>query len=51
LPGVSGVGVEKEGKWFTVVVYLEDAGARQRLPVDLEGHPYKTVVTGAIRKQ
>ena len=52
LPGVAGVGVERSGgAGFAVTVYLADAGAAQRLPPDLEGHPIRTVVSGPFGKQ
>jgi hypothetical protein len=53
LPGVSGVGVERADGGYTVTVYLSaaDDATLRRLPADLEGHPYRRVVTGPFSKQ
>ena len=51
LPGVSGLGVEKDPDGFNIVVYLADEHARRRLPADLDGHTHKVVVTGPVNKQ
>jgi hypothetical protein len=52
LPGVCGVGVEKDAGGFTVVVHLsaDDPGIRKQLPGDLEGKQYKVSVSGPFMK-
>ncbi len=53
LPGVTGVGVERARDGYTVTVYLaaDDDVVRGQLPADLDGHPYRRVVTGRLSKQ
>ena len=51
--GVSGVGIEQDGKDFVLSVLLDrdDPDLRGRLPDEIEGHRVKYVVTGPFRKQ
>ena len=53
LAGVSGVGVERADGGYIVTVYLtgDDETTRGQLPADLDGHPYRQVVTGPFSKQ
>jgi hypothetical protein len=53
LPGVCGVGVEKDNGGFTVVVHLQadDATIRTQLPADLDGERYKVIVSGPFVKR
>jgi hypothetical protein len=52
MPGVSGVGVEKDqdGQFF-IALYLDsdDPGIQQQLPKDLEGFPVKLIRSGPFR--
>ena len=47
-PGVAGVGVEKADGGYTVAVYVatDDDHTRARLPIDLDGHPYRLIKSG-----
>jgi len=53
LPGVSGVGIEKDDAGeYVLAIHLnaDEAGARQRLPDEIEGHRIKYVQSGPFRK-
>jgi hypothetical protein len=52
VPGVCGVGVEKDQGGYTVVVHVAaaDDATRQQLPSDLDGKSYKVVVSGPFTK-
>jgi hypothetical protein len=52
LPGVCGVGVEKDNGGFAIVVHLsaDDSTVRSQLPASLDGKPYKVSVSGPFRK-
>ena len=51
LAGVSGLGVEKDDGGYVVAVYLASDEARKLLPKDLDGHAYRTVVSGSFQKR
>jgi hypothetical protein len=52
LPGVCGVGVEKAGAGFSVVVHLcaDDEAIRKQLPADLDGKQYQVIASGPFTK-
>jgi hypothetical protein len=52
MPGVSGVGVEKNPDGaFVIVLYLDadHPGIQNQLPKDIEGLPVKFVISGPFR--
>ena len=48
--GVCGVGIEKSGDDYVLVVHLDDSKARERLPQQLDGHEIRYVVSGPFSK-
>ncbi|HEX8178524.1 MAG TPA: hypothetical protein VF525_03170 [Pyrinomonadaceae bacterium] len=53
LPGVSGVGIERDAQGnYVLAVHLDDPTVQQQqqLPDELEGHPVKYIHSGPFRK-
>ena len=49
IDGVEGVGIGKtQIGGDAILIYLRDAGARNRIPRSIDGYPVETLITGVI---